>query len=153
MFHCVRFPFKRNRTIRLIRISQPEKMIIIFCHISNIKENDQQFQLLSQMDLFVVDENFIPFIFGIFNENKREQRNAVYFCIFEKLLAHNYHITNIKFWFNLWQILTSKNMKTFTTTSRATRFLRKNFISKEDIAVKAAVDIARTDMIKRQIHS
>jgi len=71
-------------------------MIIIFGKIGEIKENDQQFQLLSQMDLFMVDQHSILLIFRIFDENKRIQRNAIYFCIFEELLAHNYHDNKYK---------------------------------------------------------
>jgi hypothetical protein len=43
-------------------------------------------------------------------------------------------------------------MKTFTTMSRVIRFLQKNSTSNVDIAAKAAVNIVRTDTIKRQIH-
>jgi hypothetical protein len=43
-------------------------------------------------------------------------------------------------------------MKTFTTMSRAIRFLQKNSILSEDIAAKVVVDTALTDTIKRQTH-
>lgn len=77
-------------------VFKSEKMIIILRNVQDVKENQQKFQLLSKMYLFMIDKHPISFIFRIFNENKRIERNAIYFCIFEKDLAHNYHITNIK---------------------------------------------------------
>jgi len=44
----------------------------------------------------VVDKHSISLIFRFFNEYKRIKRNAVYFCIFEELLAHNYHDNKYK---------------------------------------------------------
>jgi len=48
------------------------------------------------MNFFMINQDSILLIFRIFNENKRIERNAVYFCIFEELLAHNYHDNKYK---------------------------------------------------------
>ena len=71
-------------------------MIIIFDYICEVKKDNQQLQLLLQMNFFVVNEHAILLIFRIFDENKRIKRNAIYFCIFEEILAHNYHNNKYK---------------------------------------------------------
>ena len=71
-------------------------MVIKLCNISDVEENNQQFQLLSYMNFLMVDEHFILLIFRFFDENKRKKRNAIYFCIFEELLAHDYHNNKYK---------------------------------------------------------
>lgn len=96
MLHRIRLSLKRDRKIGEMPVFHFKQMVIKFCHIPDIKENHEQLQLLSDVDFFMVDENFILFILRIFNEDKRIKRNAVYFCIFEELLAYNYHKTNIK---------------------------------------------------------
>jgi len=82
MFIGVSFSFKGDSFVCLITIFQLENPVIILDYIEDIKENNQHFQLLPQMDFFVVDQYFIFLIFGFPNEDKREKSNAVNFKFF-----------------------------------------------------------------------
>jgi hypothetical protein len=79
MFIGVSFPFERNSLVCLITVFQFKNPIIILDYIEDIKENNQQLQLLSQMDFFVIDQYFIFLIFGVPNEDKREKSDAANF--------------------------------------------------------------------------
>ena len=48
------------------------------------------------MNFFMINQNSILLIIRIFNEYKRIECNTIYFCIFEKPLAHNYHDNKYK---------------------------------------------------------
>jgi hypothetical protein len=78
-FICVCFPFKGDSFIGKITVFEFEKPVIIFDDIKNIKENNKHFELLSQMDFFVIDKYFIFLIFGFPNEDKGKESNAVNF--------------------------------------------------------------------------
>lgn len=78
-FIGIGFPFEGNSHIGLISIFQPEKPIIIFNNIENIKKYDQHLHLLPQMDFFVIDKCIIFLIFGFPNEDKGKKSNAVNF--------------------------------------------------------------------------
>ena len=68
-----------------------DEPVIIFNNIPDVKEDHQKLNLLPNMYFFVVYEDFIIFIFGFPNKDKREQRNAIYFKLGKRFLANNYH--------------------------------------------------------------
>lgn len=73
------FSFKRDSFISQKTVFQLEKPIIVFDNIKNVKENNEHFELLSQMDFFVIDKYFIFLIFGFPNEDKGKKSNAIDF--------------------------------------------------------------------------
>ena len=78
-FICVGFSFKGDSFVGKITVFKFEKPVVIFDDIKNIKENNEHFELLSQMNFFVIDKYFIFLIFGFPNEDKGKKSNAVNF--------------------------------------------------------------------------
>lgn len=79
VFIGIGFPFKRNPEVGMVRIFQPDQPIVVLDQITDIKENNQHFHLLPQVDFFVIDQYVIFLIFGVPNEDKRKKSNAVNF--------------------------------------------------------------------------
>ncbi len=79
MFFGVSFSFKRYSFIRQISVFQFKKPVIIFNNVEEVKKDNKHFQLLAQMNFFVIDKYFIFLIFGFPNEDKGKESNAVNF--------------------------------------------------------------------------
>ncbi len=79
VFVGVSFSFKGDSSISHITVFQFEKPVIIFNNIENIEENNEHFQLLPQMDFFVIDQYIIFLIFGFPNEDKGKECDAINF--------------------------------------------------------------------------
>ncbi|MBO9690079.1 MAG: hypothetical protein J7550_00275 [Chryseobacterium sp.] len=79
VFIRVSFSFKRNSSVSQVTIFEFEEPIIVFDNIKDVKENDEHFQLLPQMDFFVIDQYIIFLIFGFPNEDKGKESNAINF--------------------------------------------------------------------------
>mgnify|MGYP006920631360 CR=1 FL=1 len=70
LFISIGFSFKWDSFVGQITVFELEKPVIIFNDVENIEENDKHFQLLPQMDFFVIDQYIIFLIFGFPNEDK-----------------------------------------------------------------------------------
>jgi|APAra7269097138_1048543.scaffolds.fasta_scaffold16091_2 hypothetical protein len=79
VFISISFSFKGNSSVSQIAVFQFEKPIIVFNNVENIEENNEHFQLLLQMDFFVIDQYIIFLIFGFPNEDKGKESNAINF--------------------------------------------------------------------------
>ena len=73
-------------------------MKIIFKDIPDIKENNQQFQLLAQVNSLVIYQDPVLPQFLFPKNDKGKKRDRRNFRIFEKQLADNNHETKIKFY-------------------------------------------------------
>ena len=79
IFIGIGFPFKRDSSVSQIAVLKFEEPIIVLNNIEDVKENDEHFQLLTQMDFFVIDQYIIFLIFGFPNEDKGKESDAINF--------------------------------------------------------------------------
>jgi len=84
IFHGKSFALERDIFIGQETVLQPEVPEIIFDDVPQIKEDDEQLQLLSQMYFFVIDERFIVAVFGPAQQNHRKKCDRRNFRIFEE---------------------------------------------------------------------
>ncbi len=79
MLMGIGFPLEGNPPVGSIAVLQTDQPEIVFAQVQEIKENNQQFRLLPEMNFFMIDEYRIFLIFGVPDEDEGKKRNAADF--------------------------------------------------------------------------
>ncbi len=78
VFPVIRFFFEAYIVVSLLVFLAFESQNQILRQVPDVKRQNQHFQLLPQMNLFVVEQPFVVCIVLVLNEHKGKQRHAMH---------------------------------------------------------------------------